>query len=31
MNKKYIYKDGKALVIDENNNQTTVDYYDNLD
>lgn len=31
MNKEYIYKDGKALVIDDNNNQKTVDYYDNLD
>lgn len=31
MNKEYIYKDGKALIIDENDNQKTVDYYDNLD
>lgn len=31
MNKEYIYKDGKALVIDEDNNQKTIDYYDNLD
>lgn len=31
MNKEYIYKDGKALVIDENDNQRTVDYCDNLD
>lgn len=31
MNKEYIYKDGKALVIDENGNQKTIDYYDNLD
>ncbi len=31
MNKEYVYKDGKALVIDENNNQKTVDYCDNLD
>lgn len=31
MNKEYVYKDGKATIIDENNNQKTVDYYDNLD
>lgn len=31
MNKEYIYKDGKALIIDENDNQKTVNYYDNLD
>lgn len=31
MNKEYIYKDGKALVIDENDNQRTLDYCDNLD
>lgn len=30
MNKEYIYKDGKALIIDENDNQKTVEYYDNL-
>ncbi len=31
MNREYIYHDGKALVIDENNAQKNVDYYDNLD
>lgn len=31
MNNEYVYKDGKALIIDENDNQKTVDYYDNLD
>ncbi len=31
MNREYIYKDGKALIIDENDNQKNVDYYDNLD
>lgn len=31
LNNEYVYKDGKALIIDENDNQKTVDYYDNLD
>ena len=31
MNNEYIYKDGKVLIRDENDNQTIVDYYDNLD
>ena len=31
MNKEYVYKDGKVLVIDENGNQKILDYYDNLD
>lgn len=31
MNKEYVYKDGKALIIDENDNQKTIDYYNNLD
>lgn len=31
MNKEYVYKDGKALLIDENDNQQVIDYYDNLD
>lgn len=31
MNKEYIYEDGEALIIDENNNQTKTEYYDNLD
>lgn len=26
MNKEYIYKDGKALIIDENDNQKTLHY-----
>lgn len=31
MDKEYVYKDGKALLIDENDNQRVIDYYDNLD
>lgn len=31
MNKNYVYKDGLALIIDEDGNQRTVEYYDNLD
>lgn len=31
MNKEYVYKDGKALIIDKNDNEKTVDYYDSLD
>ena len=31
MNKEYVYKDGKALIIDENGKQKETDYYDNLD
>ena len=31
MNKEYVYKDGKALIIDEKNNIKERDYYDNLD
>ena len=31
MNTEYVYKDGKALIVDENDNQKTVTYYDNLD
>lgn len=31
MDKEYVYKDGKALLIDENNNQRVIDYYDNLE
>ena len=30
MNQQYIYNNGKAIVIDHNGNQTTVDYYDKL-
>lgn len=30
MNKNYVYKDGKVVIIDENGNQKEVDYYDNL-
>ena len=31
MNKEYIYKDGKALILDDKDNQKIVEYYDNLD
>jgi len=31
MNKEYVYKDDQALIIDDNDNQTVIDYYDNLD
>lgn len=31
MNKEYTYIDGKAIIKDENGNQTPVEYYDNLD
>lgn len=31
MNKEYILKDGKALIIDDTNNDETIKYYDNLD
>jgi len=31
MNKEYVYKDGKALIIDEFDNQKIVEYYDNLE
>ena len=31
MNKLYVYKDGLALILDDNNNQRTINYYDNLD
>lgn len=31
MNKEYIYKDGKVLIIDDNNNEKEIDYYNNLD
>ncbi len=31
MNKGYVYKDGKVLIIDENGKQKETEYYDNLD
>lgn len=31
MNKEYILKDGKALIIDDVSNDKVIDYYDNLD
>jgi len=31
MNKEYTYIDGKAIIKDENGNQTPIEYYDNLD
>lgn len=31
MNKEYTYIDGKAIIKDENGNQTPVEYYDNLE
>ena len=31
MNKEYILKDGKALIIDDTNIDETIKYYDNLD
>ena len=31
MNKEYTYIDGKAIIKDENGNQTPTEYYDNLD
>lgn len=31
MNKEYIYKDGKALILEQDDKQKTVDYQDNLD
>jgi len=31
MNKEYIYKDGRVLIIDDNNNEKETDYYNNLD
>lgn len=31
MNKEYAYKDGKALIVDDKNNQKEIVYYDNLD
>ena len=31
MNKGYVYKDGKVLIIDENVKQKETEYYDNLD
>ena len=31
MNKNYIYMDGKAIINDEMGNQTSIEYYDNLD
>ena len=31
MNKNYIYMHGKAIINDEMGNQTSIEYYDNLD